>query len=41
MSVPFKQGLEAALNGWERISPYTGVKAEIEWYAGYDSVTKS
>jgi hypothetical protein len=40
VTVPFMQGAEAARNGWERRSPYTGLKAELEWYAGYDSVTK-
>lgn len=40
MSVAFKQGRDAALNGWERMSPYQGLKAEIEWYAGYDSISK-
>jgi hypothetical protein len=38
MTIAFKQGAEAARKGWERRSPYTNVKAEGEWYAGYDSV---
>ena len=41
VTVPFTQGTEAARNGWERISPYTGLKAEVEWYAGYDSVKET
>jgi ribosome modulation factor len=35
--VAFKQGQEAAANGWERVSPYSKLKAEQYWYNGYDS----
>ena len=35
----YQQGREAAENGWERTSPYTGVKAEQYWYAGYDNIS--
>jgi hypothetical protein len=38
--VAFKQGQEAAANGWERVSPYSKLKAEQYWYNGYDSITK-
>ena len=40
-SVAYRQGQEAAKNGWDRVSPYTGLKAEVHWYAGYDSVDKT
>lgn len=36
----YKQGQQAAINGWERISPYTKHFAEESWYAGFDSVIK-
>jgi hypothetical protein len=38
--VAYNQGFLAAMNGWERISPYKGLKAEGEWYQGYDAVMK-
>jgi hypothetical protein len=41
ITVAYQCGATAARNGWERISPYTGVKAEVEWYAGYDSVRET
>lgn len=41
MTIAYKQGADAARNGWDRISPYINVKAEQEWYAGYDSVKES
>ena len=34
----YQQGREAAINGWERISPYKQHFAEDSWYAGFDSV---
>ena len=40
MEPAYQQGVAAALNGWERLSPYTGLKAEKAWYAGYDSVSQ-
>lgn len=36
----YRQGVEAAKDGWDRISPYKNCKAETEWYAGYDLVDK-
>ena len=32
----YEQGRKARENGWERVSPYKGIKAEKYWYAGYD-----
>lgn len=34
----FEQGKEAALNGYERVSPYTKIASEKDWYSGFDSV---
>ena len=39
-SVAYQQGVEAAKNGWDRVSPYVGLKSETQWYLGYDSVDK-
>jgi len=36
--VAYEQGVQARQNGWERSSPYRGVKAEKYWYAGYDEI---
>ena len=33
-----EQGQQAKANGYERISPYTGMLAEGYWYAGFDNI---
>ncbi len=34
----YQQGAEAKERSWERNSPYTKLKAEQYWLAGYDGV---
>ncbi len=34
----YQQGAESKQNGHERVSPYTKMKAEQYWLAGYDGV---
>lgn len=34
----YTQGREARANGYERLSPYTNIKAERYWYAGFDGI---
>lgn len=34
----YKQGKEAKARQYERVSPYTNLKAEKYWYAGYDGI---
>jgi len=37
--VAYAQGVQAAINGYERVSPYINCSAEQDWYAGFDSVS--
>lgn len=37
----FALGRQAALNGYERRSPYRGLNIEESWYKGFDSVAST
>lgn len=38
LKAAYEQGQTAESNGYERVSPYFGIKAEQYWLAGFDGV---